>query len=241
MTHLLRKTFTEFLGTAILLTAVVGSSFMGSFLTQDALLGLFINAFSTMLALGCIIFVFGSISGGYFNPAVTFAEFVVKRLELSELIAFIVAQLAGAFAGVMLANYLFKQHAVTQSTIAHKGMNLYVSEILATAGLIIILQLLIHQYNDHLAPIAIPAWIGGAYLFASSTSFANPAAVFGRMWTNAGAGIDLKSGLAFIGAEVLGAVIGIGVVAILTAGDDDFDDLSYLTEEEFVEVTDPTI
>lgn len=241
MTHLLRKSFAEFLGTAILLVAVVGSSFMGSFLTQDALLGLFVNAFATVLALGCIIFVFGSISGGYFNPVVTFADFIVKRLELEELIAFIIAQLAGAFSGVVLANYMFKQHAVTHSTIAHKGMNLYVAEVLATAGLIIILQLLIHQYNDHLAPIAIPAWIGGAYLFTASTSFANPAAVFGRMWTNAGAGIDFKSGLAFIGAEVLGAIIGIGVVAILTAGDDDLDGLAYLTDEEFVEVTDHSI
>jgi glycerol uptake facilitator-like aquaporin len=241
MTHLLRKSLSEFLGTAILLVAVVGSSFMGSFLTQDALLGLFVNAFATLLALGCVIFVFGAISGGYFNPVVTFAEFVVKRLEIDELIAFIIAQLAGAFAGVVLANYMFKQHLVTHSTIAHKGMNLYVAEVLATAGLIIILQLLIHQYNDHLAPIAIPAWIGGAYLFTASTAFANPAAVFGRMWTNAGAGIDVKSGLAFIGAEVLGAMIGIGIVAILTAGDDDLDGLAYLTEEEYVEVTDHSI
>lgn len=241
MTHLLRKSLAEFLGTAILLVAVVGSSFMGSFLTQDALLGLFVNSFATVLALGCVIFVFGSISGGYFNPVVTFAEFVVKRLEIDELIAFIIAQLAGAFAGVVLANYMFKQHLVTHSTSAHKGMNLYVAEVLATAGLIIILQLLIHQYNDHLAPIAIPAWIGGAYLFTASTSFANPAAVFGRMWTNAAAGIDVKSGLAFIGAEVLGAMIGIGIVAILTSGDDDLDGLAYLTEEEYVEVTDHSI
>jgi glycerol uptake facilitator-like aquaporin len=241
MTYLLRKTFAEFLGTAILLVAVVGSSFMGSFLTQDSLLGLFVNAFATALALGCIIFVFGAISGGYFNPVVTFAEFVVKRLELDELIAFIIAQLAGAFAGVVLANFMFKQHLITHSTIVHKGMNLYIAEVLATAGLIIIFQLLIHQYNDHLAPIAIPAWIGGAFLFTASTSFANPAAVFGRMWTNAGAGIDLKSGLAFIGAEVLGTLIGIGIVAILTAGDDDLDGLAYLTDEEFVEVTDHSI
>jgi len=241
MTHLLRKSFAEFLGTALLLTAMVGSSFMGSFLTQDALLGLFINAFATVLALGSVIFIFGSISGGYFNPVVAFAEFVVKRLELDELIAFIIAELAGAFAGVVLANFMFKQHLVSHSSIAHKGMNLYIAEVLATAGLVLILQLLIHQYNDHLAPIAIPAWIGGAFLFTSSTAFANPAAVFGRMWTNAGAGIDVKSGLAFIGAEVLGALIGIGIVAILTAGDDDLDGMAYLTDEEFVETTDHAI
>jgi glycerol uptake facilitator-like aquaporin len=241
MTYLLQKSLSEFLGTAFLMVAVVGSSFMGSFLTQDALLGLFINAFGTMLALGCVIFVFGSISAGYFNPVITFAEFIVKRLDVSELFAFIVAQLAGAFAGVVLANYMFKQHLVSHSTIAHKGMNLYVAEILATAGLVLILQLLIHQYNDHLAPIALPAWIGGATLFTASTAFANPAAVFGRMWTNSGAGIDFKSGLAFIGAEVLGAVIAIALVAVLTAGDDDLDGLAYLTEEEYVEVADHNI
>jgi len=241
MTHLLRKSFSEFLGTAILLIAVVGSSFMGSFLTQDALLGLFVNAFATVFALGCIIFVLGSISGGYFNPVITFSEFIVKRLDVEELIAFILAQFAGAFAGVVLANYMFKQHVITHSTIAHKGMNFYVAEVVATAGLIIILQLLIHQYNDHLAAIAIPAWIGGAFLFTASQSFANPAAVFARMWTNSAAGIDLRSGLAFIGAEVLGAVIGIGIVALLTSGDDDLDGLAYLTDEEFTEATDHTI
>ena len=241
MTHLLRKVFAEFLGTALLLTAVVGSSFWAGIRTQDSLVGLLGNTFATVFALGCIIFVFGSISGGYFNPVVTFAEFVAKRLDVAEFVTYIVAQLAGGVVGVIIANYMFKQHAIVQSTNALKGMNFYVSEAVVTAGLIIILQLLIHQYNDHLAAIAIPAWIGAGYLFSASTGFANPAAVLGRMFTNEPAGIEWKSGLNFIAAEVIGAVIGIVIVYILTAGDDDFDDLSYFTEEEFVEATDHTI
>jgi glycerol uptake facilitator-like aquaporin len=241
MTHLLRKIFAEFLGTALLLTAVVGSSFWAGIRTQDSLVGLLGNTFATVFALGCIIFVFGSISGGYFNPVVTFAEFVAKRLDVTEFITYILAQFAGGVVGVILANYMFKQHAIVQSTNSLKGMNFYVSEIIVTAGLIVILQLLIHQYNDHLAPIAIPAWIGAGYLFSASTGFANPAAVLGRMFTSAPAGIDWKSGLNFIAAEVIGAVIGIVIVTILTAGDDDMDGLAYFTEEEFVEATDHTI
>ncbi len=241
MTHLLRKSFAEFLGTALLMVAVVGSSIMGFSSTQDPVLALFITAFTIILALGCVTFIFGSISGGYFNPALTFAEFIAKRLDISELFAYIAAQLVGAFAGTVLANYLANQKAITHSTRSVKGLHSYITEVLIVAGLVLILQLLIHQYNDHLAPIAIPAWIGSAFLFTASFSIANPAAIFGRMWTNAPGGTDVKSGLLLIAADVIGVVLALAIVAVLTAGDDDLDGLAYLTEEEFVEATDHSI
>lgn len=211
------KYVTEFLGTGILVTVIVGSGIMATNLSRDVGVQLLINTISTVLTLGIIIALFAPISGAHFNPVVTLAEFGMKRLSALTSIGYLVAQVLGGVAGAIVANLMFKDSAFYMAKRVRSGSNLFLGEVVATAGLLLIIHLIGYQKRGHLAPILVAAWIGSAYFFTSSTSFANPAVTFGRAFSNTFAGIAMRSVPAFIAAQILGAVLGVGIAFVLSS------------------------
>ena len=203
-----RKYLAEFLGTGILVAVVVGSGIMATKLTTDVGIQLLINTISTVLALRIIITIFASVSGAHFNPIVTLVELTFKRISLVDALGYLAAQFVGGAFGALLANLMFKKSAINLSTHTRSGLNLFLGEIVATAGLLLIIQLMNYQKRTSLIPILVSAWIGSAYFFTSSTSFANPAVTFARGLSNTFAGIAMRSVPLFILAQILGGAIG---------------------------------
>jgi arsenate reductase len=201
--------FAEFLGTAILVTAVVGSGIMGSNLSGDLLVALIANALSTALALGLLILTLGPISGAHFNPVVSMALAVDQRFNAGSVAPYLTAQFAGAISGSILANVMFGSEAIQISSKGMASDGTAIGEVIATAGLVFIIMNLIQSKRADLIPLAVPAWIGSAYFFTSSTSFANPAVTVGRIFTDSFAGIGAQSVPSFVMAQLLGAALGI--------------------------------
>lgn len=203
-----RRILAEFLGTGLLVAAVVGSGIMGSLLTDDVGLVLLINAVSTVAALGVLIWMLGPISGAHFNPAVTGIAVARREMRGVEALAYVGAQVAGALAGVALANLMFDLPAWQASTNERTGAHLWLGEVVATAGLLLVIGALTRTGRGHLGPALVPAWIGAAYFFTSSTSFANPAVTIGRSLTDTFTGIAPSSVLPFIAFQLVGAIVG---------------------------------
>jgi glycerol uptake facilitator-like aquaporin len=203
-----RKYVAEFLGTGTLVAVVVGSGTMATNLSADRGVELLINTISTVFALGILIFLLGSISGAHFNPAVSLSEWVQKRLSLNLLLGYVIAQCAGGIAGAMLANLMFKDPAYFPSHHVRSGANLWLGEVMATAGLLFIIQVLGGQKKGSFAPVVIASWIGSAYFFTSSTSFANPAVTLARAFTDTFSGIAMRSVAMFVVAQLIGAGLG---------------------------------
>jgi glycerol uptake facilitator-like aquaporin len=201
--------FAEFLGTALLVTAIVGSGIMGSNLSGDLLVALIANALSTALALGLIILTLGPVSGGHFNPVVSMALAIDQRFKAASVAPYLVAQFAGAIAGAVLANVMFGAEAIQVSSKGMASEGTVIGEVVATAGLVFIILNLIKTKRTELIAFAVPAWIGSAYFFTSSTSFANPAVTVGRIFTDSFAGIGVQSVPSFVIAQLLGAALGI--------------------------------
>ena len=218
MTKSLSKVLAEFVGTGLLVAVVVGSGIMGSGLSQDAGVALLINAFSTVFALALLIYVVGPISGAHFNPAVTIVELATKKLAGSQALLYIAAQILGAIGGSILANVMFNQAAIQISTHTRISTGTFMGEVLATAGLLVVIGVLSHRGQGAIIPVAVAAWIGSAYFFTSSTSFANPAVTIGRVFTNTFAGIAPGSVMPFIAAQLIGALIGMLVVRGVARG-----------------------
>ena len=197
----------EFTGTALLLAANVGSAAMAQSLTDINGVRILINCVSTALALGLLIYLFAGISGSHFNPAVSAVEFIGKRISGTQLAGYLVAQLSGATLGVILANLMYKSPALVSSTIERSGSGVLLGEVIATGGLVFVINMLRIQKKSDLTPVLVAAWIASAFLFTSSTAFANPAVTFARAWTDNISGIAPKSVLGFIAAQLLGAAI----------------------------------
>lgn len=195
---------------------VVGSGTMATNLSSDKGVELLINTIATVLALGILIALFAHISGAHFNPVVSLTELAKSQLPFITCIGFIIVQVLGAISGAMVANLMFKHPAIFMSHRIRSGANLFLGEVLATAGLLLIIHLIGYQKRSSLTPILVAAWIGSAYFFTSSTSFANPAVTFGRAFSNTFAGIAMRSVPAFIFAQILGAAIGFGIAILLT-------------------------
>jgi glycerol uptake facilitator-like aquaporin len=202
----------EFAGTAVLVCVVVGSGIMATNLSDDLGVALIINAFSTIFALALLILTLGPISGSHFNPAVSLVQMISRAQKPVETLVYVVVQVAGAIVGAIVANVMFDQPAVQFSTHARVSLGMLLGEVIATAGLIAIIGVLSFRKQDALIPIAVAAWIGSAYFFTSSTSFANPAVTIGRLFSNTFAGIDPASVAPYIGAQLVGALIGFLIV-----------------------------
>ena len=213
---MLKKLSAEFLGSLLLASSVVGSGIMATTLTQDIAIQLFVNTITTVFMLFVIITLFSSISGAHFNPLVTIVELFYKRVTFQEAALFVVSQIIGTSAGVVIANLMFNKPAIEQSTFTRSGSYLFLAEIVATTGLILSILLLRHQNKGSMTAVVVPAWIGAAYIFTSSTSFANPAITFARSLSESFAGISIKSVPMFILAQCLGAVLGVLLAALLT-------------------------
>lgn len=216
-----RQLVAEFLGTALLVTAVVGSGIMAANLSPgDVGLQLLENSIATALALGVLILVFGPISGAHFNPVVSAADWLFGRrpgtgLSVARLAGYVVAQVAGAISGAVLANLMFGLRAVSLSTQHRTGGHLWLGEVVATAGLVLLIFALVRTGRAAVAPAAVGAYIGAAYWFTSSTSFANPAVTIGRAFTNTFAGIAPGSVPGFVIAQLVGAAAGAALLLVL--------------------------
>jgi glycerol uptake facilitator-like aquaporin len=214
--QLARKAAAEFVGTALLVCVVVGSGIMGANLSSDLGVVLIINALSTVFALALLIVVLGPISGAHFNPAVSLVNVFSRLQPAREVGVYIVAQTAGAIVGAVLANVMFDLAALQISERYRTSPGMLVGEVVATAGLIAIIGILSARKQTAIIPVAVAAWIGSAYFFTSSTSFANPAVTVGRMFSDTFAGIAPESVLPYIAAQLVGAAIGAAVVMAVT-------------------------
>jgi glycerol uptake facilitator-like aquaporin len=205
----LRRTIAELFGTATLLLVVIGSGVMATNLSKDVGVQLTINSAATGLILYILITLLGPISGAHFNPVVTAIQLYRKNITASLAAAYLAAQLVGAVIGVALANFIFNLPIIEISQKDRTGAELFVSEILATAGLVFIIFTAIAQKNEAKIPVLVGAYISAAYFFTSSTSFANPAVTVARTLSDTFAGIAPSSVAPFIAGQILGAVLGL--------------------------------
>lgn len=212
----MKKLLAEYLGTTLLVAIVVGSGIMATDLTKDVGLQLLINTIATVFGLGVLILILAPISGAHFNPVVTMVNLIQGKSSVLQFIQYVFAQVLGAISGALLANAMFDNTIIETASKLRTGNHLYLAEIVATAGLILVINLLVAQKNLTVIPAAVAAWIGSAYFFTSSTSFANPAVTIGRTFSDSFAGIAPSSAPAFIAAQILGALIGLGLVKVLT-------------------------
>lgn len=219
-THPLRRATAELLGTGALVAIVVGSGIAAERLSTDPGLRLLENSIATALGLSALILLFGPISGAHFNPVISVADAVLRRrggqgLNPADLTLYIVAQLVGGVGGALLANAMFEVPAAI-STHDRAGAGTLLGEVVATAGLTLLIAGMVRASQSLLAiAIAVGAYIGAAYWFTSSTSFANPAVALGRVFSDTFAGISPLSALMFGAAQLVGAAIGIALTATL--------------------------
>ena len=213
---LARKLTAEALGSCFLLIAVVGSGIAAQRLSPgDVGLQLLENAVATGVALVGLILVFGPVSGGQFNPVVTAVARVDGTLTNREAGGYVIAQVAGACAGTLLANVMFAAPLAEWSTTTRSSGPLWLSEVVATVGLLLVVFALVRSKRQTYIPFAVGAWITGAYWFTSSTSFANPAATVARTLTNSFAGIRPSSAPMFVLMQLIGCAVAIGLLRLL--------------------------
>jgi arsenate reductase len=211
-----RKLFAEFLGSAFLAATVIGSGIAAAQLSpNDVGLQLFENAAATAAGLFTFILMFGPVSGAHFNPVVSLVDAAFGGLRWRHAFAYIPAQVAGCIAGAIAANLMFALSAISISTHHRASPAHCFAEVVATLGLLLVIFSLARTRRGNLAPAAVGAYIGAAYFFTSSTSFANPAIDVGRMFSNTFAGIAPASVPSFIVFQLIGGVVAIGVIRTL--------------------------
>ena len=214
MRALRRVLLAEFLGTLLLLVGVVGSGIMAARLSPtDVGLQLFQNAAATTAVLVAAISIFRTISAD-FNPAVTVGAWLLGHRTGRDVPAMVAAQMVGAVAGTTLANLMFDLDAVTWSTTQRTGGHLWLAEAVATVGLLLVVFSLVRTDRSAQVPYVVGVYIGGAYYFTSSTSFANPAVTVGRMFSDTFAGIDPACAPMFVVMQV----VGMGLAVLLLRG-----------------------
>jgi len=205
---LARRLSAELLGSALLAALVIGSGIAAQRLSPgDTGLQLLENAFATALGLPVLILIFGPLSGAHLNPVVSLVESASGLRSWRDTAAYIPAQIIGCILGAMLANLMFGDLAVTVSTTDRLTPAHFLAEIVATAGLILVIFILARTDRAHITPWAVGAYIGAAYFFTSSASFANPAITIGRIFSDTFAGIAPGSTPGFIAAQLIGAAI----------------------------------
>lgn len=203
-----RRLLAEFLGSALLAAAVVGSGIAAASLSPgDTGLQLFENAAATAAGLFTFILIFGPVSGAHFNPVVSLLDAAFGGLPRRHALAYVPAQVCGCIAGAVLANAMFSLAAVSVSSHHRASPAHLLAEIVATTGLLLVIFSLARSRRGETAPAAVGAYIGAAYFFTSSTSFANPAIDVGRIFSDSFAGIAPASVPSFIAAQLLGAAL----------------------------------
>ncbi|MCB0865108.1 MAG: aquaporin family protein [Solirubrobacterales bacterium] len=210
-----RRLLAEFLGSAFLAAVVIGSGIAAASLSDgNTSLALFENAAVTAAGLFAIILMFGPVSGGHFNPVVSLVDSFFGGLSLRDACAYVPAQVAGCFTGAVVANVMFELSAISISTTHRASEAHLLAEVIATLGLLLVIFSLARTGRSATAPAAVGAYIGAAYFFTSSTSFANPAITIGRMFSDTFAGIAPASVPAFVIAQLVGGVV--AIIAILS-------------------------
>ena len=228
-----RRLLAEFLGSAFLTTAVIGSAIAASSLSPgDTGLQLFETAAATAAALFTIILMFGPVSGGHFNPVVSAVDAAFGGLRWRHALAYFPTQIAGCIFGAVVANLMFDLTAMSISDTHRATAPHLFSEVIATLGLVVVIFSLARTRRGDLAPAAVGAYIGAAYFFTSSTSFANPAISVGRMFSDTFAGIAPAAVPAFIVAQLVGGVVAYGVIKTLYPD---------ITPEEAAEAVSPRV
>lgn len=218
---LARRLLAELIGTATLAAVVVGSGIAAQQLSPGQVgLQLLENSMATMFGLAVLILLFGPVSGAHFNPVVSAVDWLLGRrthtgLSGRDVWGYTAAQVIGAVAGAVLANVMFGLVALEVSHKPRSGVGLWVGELVATIGLIAVIFALARTGRTALSAAAVACWIGAAYWFTSSTSFANPAITIGRMFSDTFAGIAPGSAPGFIAAQLVGGLLGIGLVLVL--------------------------
>lgn len=211
----LRRNVAEFTGSAGLAVVVIGSGIAAQQLSTDVGLQLLENALVTALGLTVLILVFAPVSGAHFNPVVSAVDALLGERTWADVARYVPAQLAGCVAGAVLANLMFGVSAVSWSTTDRATWPHLLAEVVATAGLVLVIFALVRTDRTSLVAPAVGAYIGAAYFFTSSTSFANPAITIGRMFSDTFAGIAPSSAPAFVGAQLVGGIVGWLVVRVL--------------------------
>jgi len=218
-TELWRRLTAECIGSAFLAAIVIGSGIAAQTLSPGSIgLELLENAVATAAGLYVIILMCGPVSGAHFNPVITFVDAHFGGLPWRTALAYVPAQVGGCCAGAVVANLMFSRAAVSLS-VHHRATGAhFLAEIVATLGLVVVVFSLARSGRNSSAAAAVGAYIGSAYFFTSSTSFANPAITVARMLSNSFAGIAPTSAPAFIAAQVLGGLVGVGVIRVLYPG-----------------------
>jgi len=215
MRTLAQRASAEFVGTAFLLAAIVGSGIMADRLTNDMGITLLASALATSGVITAVILVILPVSGAHINPAVTLTHRAFRGLGNREATVYIAAQIAGGMFGVFVANLMFDLPVATLSTMQRSGSYLWLAEAVATLGLVLVIFGLARSGRDSVIAFAVGAYIAGAYFFTSSTGFANPAVTIGRMFTDTFSGIEPTSVPGFVVAELAGAALAILLIRVL--------------------------
>jgi glycerol uptake facilitator-like aquaporin len=210
------RALAEGLGTALLVAVVVGSGIAAEQRSPDDVgLQLLENSTATVLALTALILTFGSVSGAHFNPAVTLAELATGKLERRALVPYLGAQIAGGCVGAVVANLMFELPAIDWSTTDRITAATFLAEIVATFGLLTVIFGVVRSGRVTAVPVAVAGYIGAAYWFTSSTSFANPAVTVARTLSDTFAGIRPASAPGFIAAQLVGATLAVACARVL--------------------------
>ncbi len=213
---LARRLVAEAFGTALLIIAVIGSGIMASRLSPTDLgLQLLENAAATAGALIGLILMFGAVSGAHFNPVVTLVDRLLGTISSRDAGLYVVAQTIGGCIGAVIANLMFSLPAIEWSTHMRSSGALWLSEVVATVGLLLVIHGCVRTGRANAVPYAVGVWIGGAYWFTSSTSFANPAVTVARMLSDSFAGIEPSSAPMFIVMQLVGAFVAFGLIRFL--------------------------
>ena len=224
MNTLFRPLLAEFVGTALLVTVVVGSGIAAAQLSPDDVgLQLLENSTATVFGLAVLILIFGPISGAHFNPLVSAADWLLGRragtgISAANLGLYAVVQILGGICGAVLANVMFDRRAFELATKHRATLGHLIGEVVATAGLIALIFAFARTGRAAMSAAAVGAYIGAAYWFTSSTSFANPAVTIGRMFSDTFAGISPGSAPGFIAAQIVGTLIGLALIVVLYPG-----------------------
>jgi arsenate reductase len=211
---LIRRLAAEALGTGLLIVAVIGSGIAAAQLSDDVGLQLLENSIATAGALVGLILMFGAVSGAHFNPVVTLTDRLLGTTTSRDTVLYVIAQVVGGCLGAVVANLMFELPAIELSTTDRSSPALWLSEIVATVGLLLVIQGCVRTGRSNVVAFAVAAWIGGAYWFTSSTSFANPAVTIARTLSDTFAGIAPASAPMFIVAQLIGAVVAFGLVRL---------------------------